>query len=76
MAAIPRAVLLRRLDCAVINWAVTELETELRESFQTVRGVFMEGGEAFPGSCIMEKSHIQIAVRDPAYIVGVFQPRP
>jgi hypothetical protein len=43
--------------------------------FQTVRGVFIEGGEAFPGSCIMEKSHIQIAVRDPACIIGVFQPR-
>ena len=68
-------LLLRRLDCAMLNWAVTEMERTLSERFQTVRGVFVEGGEAFPGSCIMEKSHIQIAVRDPACIVGVFQPR-
>lgn len=68
-------LLLRRLDCAVLNWAIAELELTLKEQFQTVRGVFIEGGEAFPGSCIMEKSHIQIAVRDPACIVGVFQPR-
>ena len=66
---------LRRLDCAVLNWAIAELETELKEPFYTVRGMFVEGGAAFPGSCIMEKSHIQIAVRDPACIVGVFQPR-
>ena len=68
-------LLLRRLDCAVLNWAIAELERTLGETFQTVRGVFIEGGEAFPGSCIMEKSHIQIAVRDPACIIGVFQPR-
>ena len=68
-------LLLRRLDCAVLNWAIGELEADLREPFQTVRGMFVEGGAAFPGSCTMEKSHIQITVRDPACIVGVFQPR-
>ncbi len=68
-------LLLRKLDCAVLNWCISELGQTLGEPFQTVRGVFVEGGEAFPGSCIMEKSHIQIAVRDPACIVGVFQPR-
>jgi len=68
-------LLLRRLDCAVLNWAIVALEKTLGQPFQTVRGVFVEGGEAFPGSCIMEKSHIQIAVRDPRCIIGVFQPR-
>jgi len=27
--------------------------------FDSVRGAFMEGGEAFPGSGIQRKSHIQ-----------------
>ena len=68
-------LLLRRLDCAVLNWAIVQFEERSGQKFQSVRGVFIEGDEAFPGSCIMEKSHIQIAVRDPACIVGVFRPR-
>jgi len=44
--------------------------------YQTVRGVFLEGRPAFPGSKIALKSHIQIAVRDPACIVQIFQPKP
>jgi hypothetical protein len=68
-------LLLRRLDCAVLNWAIEELEKVAGVPFQTVRGVFVEGDSAFPGSCIKDKSHIQIAVRDPACIIGVFQPR-
>jgi hypothetical protein len=43
--------------------------------YQTVRGVFIEGKPAFPGSKIALKSHIQIAVKDPACIVGVFEPK-
>ena len=68
-------LVLRRLDCAVINWALPQLERDLETRFQTVRGVFTEGVPAFPGSGIMAKSHIQIAVRDPRCIVGVFEPR-
>ena len=68
-------LLLRCLDCSVLNWTVDTLGHDAKAPFQTVRGVFIEGGEAFPGSCIMEKSHIQIAVRDPECIVGVFLPR-
>jgi hypothetical protein len=68
-------LVLRRLDCAMLNWATGQLEKNRGIPFQTVRGVFMEGEPAFPGSCIMEKSHIQVAVRDPGCIVGVFRPR-
>jgi hypothetical protein len=35
----------------------------------------MEGGEAFPGSGIQLKSHIQICVRNPNSILGFFLPR-
>ena len=68
-------LLLRRLDCSMLNWAIERMEQQTGQIVQTVRGVFIEGNEAFPGSCIMEKSHIQIAVRDPGCIVGAFLPR-
>lgn len=64
----------RHLDCAVINWCLDFLEKEEQVHFHTVRGVFSEGKAAFAGSKIMEKSHIQIAVRDMAAIAGFFKP--
>jgi hypothetical protein len=64
----------RYLDCAVINWCLDFLEKEERLYFHTVRGVFSEGKAAFAGSKLMRKSHIQIAVRDAAAIVGYFRP--
>ena len=36
----------------------------------TVRGVFQEGGPAFPGSAIRRWSHVQIAVRNRSAIEG------
>ena len=66
---------LHRLDCDVLNFALPFLERLGTPPFQTVRGVFMEGNPAFPGSDIREKSHIQIAVRDTACIIGYFRPQ-
>lgn len=66
-------LLLRFLDCAVINFCLDEAD-ERDEGYQTVRGVFEEGGEAFPGAAIREKSHVQIAVRDQGCILGYFRP--
>ncbi|MCC5851158.1 MAG: hypothetical protein JJU29_23960 [Verrucomicrobia bacterium] len=65
---------LRVLDCAMMNWALSEAEKETGTCFDTVRGVFQEGEPAFPNSYIREKSHIQIAVRNPACILGYFLP--
>lgn len=64
---------LRFLDCAVINYTLDKLAGK-GSVYQTVRGVFVEGGEAFPGAGIMLKSHIQVSVRDPRCIVGFFRP--
>jgi hypothetical protein len=36
---------------------------------QTVRGSFAEGAPIYPGSKILQKAHIQIAVRDAACIL-------
>jgi hypothetical protein len=63
----------RKLDCAVLNWCLTMLETG-KDYYDTVRCVFQEGVEAFPGSKIMQKSHIQVAVRNPERIIGYFRP--
>lgn len=69
----PDDLVLRYLDCAVINWALSELEKEKLE-YDTVRCSFSEGGPVFPGSKIFRQSHIQIAVRNPEVIVGFFLP--
>ncbi len=72
-------LLLRYLDCAVLNFALRLLDDHADSAghprYQTVRGVFVEGEEVFPGSSIRRKSHVQIAVRDPECILGYFLPR-
>lgn len=64
---------LKRLDCAVINYLHHLRIGQPVEAIQTVRGVLVEGGPAYPGSGFAEKTHIQIAVRDPACIKGIFR---
>ena len=65
--------LLRDLDCAVI-----ETEHALRahigaEPFDTVIGSFEDGAPLYPGAGFSEKTHTQIAVRNPAAILGYFR---
>jgi len=66
----------RKLDCAVLNWYFRTAEKTMGEDgrYDTVRGCFREGTPVFRGSGIYEQSHIQIAVRNPACILGVFRP--
>jgi hypothetical protein len=68
-------LILRRLDCSAINWCLDFLEIERNQHFHTVRGLFSEGAPVFEGSKILAKSHIQVAVRDAAAIVGYFKPQ-
>ncbi len=65
---------LRRLDCLVLNLYLQYLDEHAGEPFQTVRAAFEEGEPAFRGSMIRRETHIQIAVRDPRCILGVFRP--
>jgi hypothetical protein len=65
--------LLRRRDCAVLNYYLSRLEQE-QVVFDTVRCGFVEGLPAFEGSGIRHQSHVQLAVRNPACVVGVFRP--
>jgi hypothetical protein len=65
---------LRFLDCAMLNWALEDF-AEAGQPYQTVRGAFVEGEPCFPGSKLMTKTHIQVAVRDWSCILGVFRPQ-
>lgn len=66
---------LRRLDCAVIE-RLHKLNRDLnRQGYDSVRGIFMEGDAIYPGSGILEKTHIQICVRNPNCIKGYFSPK-
>jgi hypothetical protein len=68
-------LLLRDLDCSVIEMT-HELQKESQQSpFDSVRGVFPEGKELYPNAGFREKDHIQICVRNPNCIKGFFLPR-
>lgn len=64
------------LDCAVIKRAhsIAASSADLGR-IQSVKGVFVEGDKAYPGSEFLEKTHVQIAVCDPACIKAVFHVR-
>lgn len=71
-------LVLRNLDCAVFNHGMALHDATSGSGspyFQTVRGVFVEGGPAFPGAGVQKKNHAQIAVRDASCILGYFVPR-
>jgi hypothetical protein len=68
-------VLIRRLDCAVVEMAHVYRESIDMNPFDTVRGVFWEGKELYPNAGFREKNHIQICVRNLNCIKGYFCPR-
>lgn len=65
---------LRRRDCAVMNWYLDMLERRGIETYDTVRCGFVEGGPVYEGAGIHRESHVQLVVRNPAAILGVFRP--
>ena len=67
-------ILLRDLDCAVIEQVHQLNEFAKMKPYDSVRGVFTEGKEMYPGSALQEKTHIQICVRNPNCIKGYFEP--
>jgi hypothetical protein len=68
-------LLLRDLDCAVIEM-LHQLRLQAGERpFDSVRGAFQEGKELYPGAGFREKDHIQICVRNPNCVKGLFIPR-
>ncbi len=70
-----KELLLRNLDCAVIEAVHTFNEASGRPAYDTVRGMFIEGKPIYDGAGIFDKSHIQICVRNQNCIKGYFHPR-
>ena len=67
--------LLRRLDCAVIEYLHETRRRSHLPPFDSVRGVFTEGKELYPNAGFREKDHIQLCIRNPNCIKGYFLPR-
>ncbi|NML41520.1 hypothetical protein HHL17_30330 [Chitinophaga sp. G-6-1-13] len=68
-------LLLRELDCAVIEMVHHFQQQKNIRPFDSVRGVFWEGEELYPNAGFREKNHIQICIRNPNCIKGFFHPR-
>lgn len=67
-------LLLRDLDCAVIQQIHDYNKQTENPSFDSVRGIFVEGQSVYAGSGFMEKTHIQLCIRNPNCIKGYFSP--
>ena len=63
--------LLRRLDCAVINFLHTIANDQ---PFDSVRAAFVEGEPIYRNAGFRRGNHIQICVRNTANIKGYFHP--
>ena len=68
-------LILRWLDCAVIEALHQIYEDNGFQPFDSVRGVFWEGDDLYPGAGMKEKNHIQICIRNLDCIKGFFIPR-
>jgi hypothetical protein len=68
-------LLLRDLDCSVIEMVHTLKKKVGQQPFDSVRSVFYEGNELYPNAGFREKDHVQICVRNPNCIKGFFLPR-
>lgn len=66
-------LLIRNLDCAVINEVIKTAKNV--EPFDTVKGIFYEGSEIYPNAGFKEKTHTQISVINENCILGYFIPR-
>jgi hypothetical protein len=62
------------LDRSVFDYLFANIKHN-DQPYQTLRGIFVEGRPIYEDTLICEKTHIQIAVRDPSCIVGYFRPR-
>lgn len=57
--------IIRRLDCAVINNINSLMEKNNEAPFESVRAVFFEGKELYEGAGFLDKTHVQICIRNP-----------
>lgn len=67
-------LLLRDLDCAVINAVHEKAKGDGLPPYDTVRSAFIEGREIYRRSAFKDQNHIQICVRTLHCIKGYFHP--
>jgi hypothetical protein len=64
------------LDCAVIRFINQSNNDSGKLPYDWVRCAFSGDAEAYPGTQIRTRLHMQICVLNPACIKGYFLPRP
>ena len=70
-----RDLLLRRLDCAVINACrASRLRDVNFPPFDSVRPAFVEGEPLYPNAGFNDRNHIQLCVVNQRCIQGYFRP--
>jgi hypothetical protein len=65
--------MMRQLDCAVIQMVHEIRMDEGMDAYDTVYGVFEEGELVYPGAGFKDRTHVQIAIRNPEMILGYFR---
>lgn len=68
-------MLLRNLDCAVIEHLHKSRALRGERPYDSVRGVFLEGNDIYENAGFKEQTHIQLCIRNPNCIKGYFAPR-
>lgn len=68
-------LLLRDLDCAVIENLHNRRKQDNIKPFDSVRSAFIEGNALYPNAGFKDKNHIQLCIRNPNCIKGYFIPR-
>lgn len=68
-------LLLRNLDCLVIENIHFMQKNEKLPAFDSVRSPFIEGDKFYQNAGFREKNHIQICIRNPNCIKALFIPR-
>jgi len=66
--------LVRDLDCSVIEQLHEDVQGYSGYTFDSVRGLFIEGDPVYPGSGLNNKTHIQLCIVNPNCIKGYFKP--
>jgi hypothetical protein len=68
-------LLLREMDCLVLETLHKQRALQKHQSFDSVKGIFTEGGQLYANSGFFRKTHVQICIRNTACIVGTFRVR-
>lgn len=64
---------LRHLDCAVVQFLHRHRMEVGLPAYDTVRAAFPEGSPLYETAGFLERTHIQICVRNPASVLGCFR---